>query len=71
MRCPDCQGELELQEDGNVVTMERRPWLRWVPDHTDAVCLDCGAVFRIDLNGRIRRNEIERPLDELLSGRPA
>jgi len=65
MNCPDCNGELELQEDGDVIQTPRYPRGHWVKDHTDAVCLDCEAVFIMGGDGQLRRNEIERPLDEV------
>ena len=63
--CPDCGGALDLQEDGDVIQSAHRPWLRWVPDHTDAICLYCDAVFVIGRDGKLARNDIERPLDEV------
>lgn len=65
VNCPDCNGELELEEDGDVIRTAQQPRLHWVKDHTDAVCLDCEAVFVIGPDGRIRRNETEQPLDEV------
>jgi len=63
VNCPDCQGELELQESGEVV--RDRAGLTWRYGHTDAVCSECEGVFIIEPNGRIRRNDAMTPLDEV------